>query len=209
MSNRRGLMIVLSSPSGAGKSTLSKILIEKDKDITLSRSWTTRQKREGELDGVHYDFVSKDDFRAMRAKEGFLEWAEVHDNFYGSPRGPIMDTLAGGKDILFDIDWQGAQQLAKSAPKDVVSIFILPPSMTELRRRLNSRGQDSQEVIKKRMSNAYGEIARAETYDYVLVNENLDETYSKIKSIIAAERQTFARQPYLADFIKNLLEENT
>ena len=205
---RRGLMLVLSSPSGAGKTTLSRRLVEEDGGISLSISWTTRQKREGEEDSEHYVFVSKDDFRKMRAQDGFLEWAEVHDNYYGSPREPIMSSLANGRDVMFDIDWQGAQQLSLAAPSDVVKVFILPPSMAELKNRLVGRGQDSDAIIKKRMTNAYGEIARADTYDYVLVNEDLEWTYEKLKSIIIAERMRRYRQPWIGGFIQNLLRED-
>lgn len=209
MQNRRGLMLVLSSPSGTGKTTLSRRLVEEDNELSLSISCTTREPRNGEVDGEHYHFLTKDQFRNIRAKDGFLEWAEVHDNFYGSPKDPIMKTLAAGKDIIFDIDWQGAQQLEKNAPKDVVSVFILPPSMNELRRRLTSRGQDSLAIIKKRMNNAYGEIARADTYDYVLVNDDLDATYEKLKAIILAERLSSYRQPWLDGLLQQLLSEDT
>lgn len=206
---RRGLMLVLSSPSGAGKTTLSRRLVEEDDEVKLSISWTTRPRREGEEHDIHYSFVSKDEFRKMRANDGFLEWAEVHDNYYGSPKDPIMAALAKGEDIMFDIDWQGAQQLSASAPKDVVKVFILPPSMKELKRRLDGRGQDSAEVVKKRMTNAYGEISRYETYDYVLVNTEVDETYEQLKTIIAAERIRRQRQPWVGQFVHNLLEEDT
>jgi guanylate kinase len=206
---RRGLMLVLSSPSGAGKTTLSRRLVEEDNGISLSVSWTTRQMRDGEKDSEHYVFVTKDEFRAKRAQEGFLEWAEVHDNYYGSPREPIMNALAQGRDIMFDIDWQGAQQLSLAAPSDVVKVFILPPSMAELKNRLVGRGQDSEAIIKKRMTNAYGEIARADTYDYVLVNEDLDWTYEKLKSIIVSERMRRYRQPWLGTFVQRLLREDT
>lgn len=206
---RRGLMLVLSSPSGAGKTTLSRRLVEEDDGVSLSISWTTRPMREGEADNEHYVFVSKDEFRAKRAEDGFLEWAEVHDNYYGSPRDPIMKTLSNGRDVMFDIDWQGAQQLSLAAPSDVVKVFILPPSMVELKRRLEGRGQDSDSVIKRRMTNAYGEIARADTYDYVLVNQDLDETYARLKSIIAAERLRRYRQPWVGQFVQGLLREDT
>ncbi|WP_240008145.1 guanylate kinase [Pseudaquidulcibacter saccharophilus] len=209
MVKRRGLMLVLSSPSGTGKTTLSRRLVAEDDDLSLSVSCTTRSPRVGEGDGEHYHFISKDEFREIRAKDGFLEWAEVHDNYYGSPKEPIMKALESGRDIIFDIDWQGAQQLEKNAPKDVVSVFILPPSMNELRRRLTDRAQDSLETIKKRMNNAYGEIARAETYDYILVNDDLDATYEKLKDIIKAERLSRYRQPWVHSFVQQLLSEDT
>jgi guanylate kinase len=206
---RRGLMLVLSSPSGAGKTTLTRLLTRDDSDVELSVSWTTRPPRPGEIDGVHYTFVSKDDFRAHRAADGFLEWAEVHDNLYGSPREPILDALDKGRDVLFDIDWQGAQQLTNSAQADVVKVFILPPSMIELRRRLDERAADDRSVIKKRMSNAYSEISRWDGYDYVLVNDDLDGCYSQLKSIVAAERLRRQRQPWLPNFVQRLLQEDT
>jgi guanylate kinase len=206
---RRGLMLVLVSPSGAGKTTLSRRLVEEDGQIELSISWTTRPPRPGEVDTVHYCFVDKDKFRAHRAADGFLEWAEVHDHYYGSPRDAVMAALEAGRDVMFDVDWQGAQQLTASAPQDVVKVFILPPSMKELRRRLQTRAQDSAEVIKKRMTNAYGEISRAETFDYVLVNEDVDDAYQRLKMIIAAERMARARQPWLHGFVQGLLQEDT
>lgn len=206
---RRGLMLVLSSPSGAGKTTLTRLLTRDDSDVELSVSWTTRPPRPGEIDGVHYVFRSKDEFRAHRAADGFLEWAEVHDNLYGSPREPILDALDKGRDVLFDIDWQGAQQLTNSAQADVVKVFILPPSMIELRRRLDERAADDRAVIKKRMSNAYSEISRWDGYDYVLVNDDLDNCYSQLKSIVAAERLRRQRQPWLPNFVQRLLQEDT
>lgn len=206
---RRGLMLALVSPSGAGKTTLSRRLVEEDPDIALSVSWTTRAPRPGETDGVHYHFVDKDQFRAHRAQDGFLEWAEVHDHYYGSPRESAFATLQSGLDLMFDVDWQGALQLRTSAPEDVVKVFILPPSMAELKRRLISRGQDSPEVIKKRMTNAYGEISRWENFDYVLVNEDLEQSYAHLKTILAAERMRRARQPWMGGFVQGLLREDT
>ena len=206
---RRGLMLALVSPSGAGKTTLSRRLVEEDADIALSVSWTTRAPRPGETDGVHYHFVDKDQFRAHRAQDGFLEWAEVHDHYYGSPRESAFATLQSGLDLMFDVDWQGALQLRTSAPEDVVKVFILPPSMAELKRRLISRGQDSPEVIKKRMTNAYGEISRWENFDYVLVNEDLEQSYAHLKTILAAERMRRARQPWMGGFVQGLLREDT
>ena len=206
---RRGLMLVLSSPSGAGKTTLTRLLTRDDAHVELSVSWTTRPPRPNEIDGVHYVFVSKDQFRAKRADEGFLEWAEVHENLYGSPREPVMAALDAGRDVIFDIDWQGAQQLTNSAQADVVKVFILPPSMVELRRRLESRASDDHAVIKKRMSNAYSEISRWDGYDYVLLNEDLDACYTQLKSIVAAERLRRQRQPWLPNYVTRLLQEDT
>lgn len=206
---RRGLMLVLVSPSGGGKTTLSNRLVRDDPSVRFSVSWTTRAPRAGEVDGQHYHFVDKDTFRANRADDGFLEWAEVHDHFYGSPRAPVMAALASGHDVLFDIDWQGAQQIAASAAGDLVRVFILPPSMKELRRRLETRAQDSSEVVKKRMSNAYGEISRWDTYDYVLLNDDLDATYTALGTLLAAERLRRHRQPWLGGFVQSLLREDT
>lgn len=206
---RRGLMLALVSPSGAGKTTLSRRLVDEDADISLSISWTTRQPRPGEENGVHYHFVDKDAFRAHRAADGFLEWAEVHDHYYGSPRQSAYAILEAGKDLMFDVDWQGASQLRSSAAKDVVKVFVLPPSMAELKRRLVSRGQDSAEIIKKRMTNAYGEISRWENFDYVIVNHEIDQAYEDLKTVLAAERMARARQPWLGGFVQGLLREDT
>lgn len=208
-SARRGLMLVLASPSGAGKSSLSERLRRDDPAVTFSVSWTTRPPRPGETDGVHYTFVDKDRFRANRADNGFLEWASVHDHFYGSPRAEVMARLEAGRDVLFDIDWQGAQQLAESAPDDVVRVFILPPSMAELKRRLTGRGTDSAEVISRRMGNAYSEIARAETFDYVLLNDDFEATYHSLVTILAAERLRRPRQPWVHPTVQALLREDT
>ena len=205
---RRGLMLVLASPSGAGKSTLSRRLQAEDPTVTFSVSWTTRAPRPDEVDGVHYTFVDKDRFRANRAGNGFLEWAEVHDHYYGSPRAEVMARLEAGLDVLFDIDWQGAQQLAESAPEDVVRVFILPPSMAELKRRLVGRGTDAPEVVSRRMGNAYSEIARAETFDYVLLNGDLDATYHRLVTILAAERLRRRRQPWVPETVQALLRED-
>lgn len=206
---RRGLMLVLSSPSGAGKTTLSRLLTRDDADIDLSVSWTTRPPRDGEINDVHYTFVSKDQFRAERADNGFLEWAEVHGNLYGSPRGPILTALEEGRDVLFDIDWQGAQQLTNSAEADVVKVFILPPSMRDLRKRLETRAQDSADVIRRRLANAYSEISRWDGYDYVLVNDDIEHAYEKLRAIVAAERLRRQRQPWLPPFVQTLLHEDT
>lgn len=206
---RRGLMLALVSPSGAGKTTLSRRLVAEDSEIEISVSWTTRAPRDGEIEGVHYHFVDKDKFRAFRAADGFLEWAEVHDHYYGSPRESAFARLASGRDLMFDVDWQGASQLRSSAAKDVVKVFVLPPTMAELKRRLEARGQDSAPIIKKRMTNAYGEISRWENFDYVLVNADFEATYQNLKAILTVERMARARQPWLGAFVKGLLSEDT
>jgi guanylate kinase len=202
---RRGLMLVLSSPSGAGKTTLTKLLRDEEPSLTLSISVTTRPRRPSEVDGVHYFFKTADEFKDMRDRGDLLEWAEVHGNFYGSPRKEIDKALSGGNDILFDIDYQGAMQVRKTAPEDVVSIFILPPSIPELRRRLERRAEDSATVIQQRLKNAKNEIDRWRDYDYVLVNDDLQETFAKIRAILAAERLKRDRQTGLPKFISGLL----
>lgn len=202
---RRGLMLVLSSPSGAGKTTLTKLLRDEEPSLTLSISVTTRPRRPSEVDGVHYFFKAADEFKDMRDRGDLLEWAEVHGNFYGSPRKEIDKALAGGNDILFDIDYQGAMQVRKTAPDDVVSIFILPPSIPELRRRLERRAEDSATVIQQRLKNAKNEIDRWRDYDYVLVNDDLQATFAKIRAILAAERLKRERQIGLPKFVSGLL----
>jgi len=202
---RRGLMLVLSSPSGAGKTTLTKLLRDEEPSLTLSISVTTRPRRPSEVDGVHYFFKTADEFRDLRDRGDLLEWAEVHGNFYGSPRKEIDKALSAGNDILFDIDYQGAMQVRKTAPDDVVSIFILPPSIPELRRRLERRAEDSATVIQQRLKNAKNEIDRWRDYDYVLVNDDLQATFAKIRAILAAERLKRERQTGLPKFISGLL----
>ena len=202
---RRGLMLVLSSPSGAGKTTLTKLLRDEEPSLTLSISVTTRPRRASEVHGVHYFFITPDEFIALRDRGDLLEWAEVHGNFYGSPRKEIETALMSGKDILFDIDYQGAMQVRKTAPDDVVSIFILPPSIPELRRRLERRAEDSASVIQQRLKNAKNEIDRWRDYDYVLVNDDLQATFAKIRAILAAERLKRDRQIGLPKFISGLL----
>jgi guanylate kinase len=204
---RRGLMLILSSPSGAGKTTLTRMLLQdRALDLTLSVSVTTRAKRSSEVDGVHYHFIDRDAFDAMRDHGDMLEWAEVHGNCYGSPRKPVEKILAQGRDVLFDIDYQGAAQVREKAAADVVSIFILPPSMTELRARLERRAEDSQDVIDKRLANAREEIRRWEAYDYVIVNDDLDKSYKQVNAIIAAERLRKARnRDAVAGFVEGLL----
>lgn len=205
---RRGLLIILSSPSGAGKSTLTRRLREWDPEIRFSISATTRAPRPGEVDGKDYRFLSVDSFRRMVAEGEMLEHAHVFGNFYGSPRGPVAEAIEDGIDVLFDIDWQGAQQIANSPlSPHVLSIFLLPPSIAELRRRLTSRGQDSDEVIAKRMTRSWDEISHWDSYDYVLVNDNLDATEERLKTIVTAERLRRTQQPGLMEHVRKLQEE--
>lgn len=204
---RRGLMLILSSPSGAGKSTLTRNLSQNENNLDLSISVTTRLKRPSEIDGVHYRFIDRTTFDAMRQHNELLEWAEVHGNGYGTPRRDVETSLADGRDVLFDIDWQGTQQIVKKAREDVVTIFILPPSMAELRSRLVRRAEDAPEVIAKRLGNARDEIARWEKYDYVIVNDDLGAAYESIKAILTAERLKRSRATGLKDFVDRLLGE--
>ena len=191
---RRGMILILSSPSGAGKTTLTRMLMQdKRLDLTLSVSVTTRPRRSSEVDGIHYRFIDRREFDRMKAEGDLLEWAEVHGNGYGTPREPVMKTLADGRDMLFDIDWQGAQQVRDRLGDDVVSIFVLPPSMTELRARLDRRAEDSAATIEKRLENARREIERWRQYDHVVVNDDLQQAYAKVSAIIAAERARCGR----------------
>ena len=203
---RRGLLIVLSSPSGAGKSTISRLLLEADSEVTMSISATTRPRRPGEVEDVDYHFVDDSRFDQMVEDGEFAEWAYVFDHRYGSPKEPIKDALKVGHDILFDIDWQGTQQLRGAFGTDLVRIFILPPSMQELERRLRSRGTDREAVIQSRMTRAASEIGHWGEYDYVLINEDMDECLAEVQSIIAAERMRRDRRPYLFDFVRRLVE---
>ncbi len=203
---RRGLLFVLSSPSGAGKSTLARKLLESDKQISLSVSATTRPARPGEIDGVDYHFVNTAQFKKMAANGDFLEWAKVFGHRYGTPKAPVEAILEGGNDVLFDIDWQGTQQLYQEAGNDIVRIFILPPSITELEGRLRNRGTDSDTVIKDRMSRAKSEIGHWDGYDYVLINDDIDACFEKITSILAAERLKRMRQKGLIGFARKLVE---
>jgi len=203
---RRGLLIVLSSPSGAGKTTISRMLLESDPEITMSVSATTRPKRPGEIDDVDYHFVSGAEFERLIAADEFAEWAYVFDHRYGSPKEPIKEALKDGRDILFDIDWQGTQQLRGAFATDLVRIFILPPSMEELERRLRARGTDSEEVVGIRMRRAASEIGHWGEYDYVLINEDMDHCLVEVRSIIDAERLRRDRRPYLFDFVRRLVE---
>lgn len=203
---RRGLLLILSSPSGAGKSTLTRNLVREDRGIRLSISVTTRQKRPSEINGVHYNFMdSVPDFEEMRDRGDLLEWAQVHGNYYGTPRKPVEQSLARGEDMMFDIDWQGTKQIVEKMREDVVSVFILPPSMAELKARLERRAEDSPDVISRRLRNAREEIAQWQAYDYVLVNDDLDRTFGDLKAILAAERLRRERQVELEGFIDNLL----
>ena len=206
--NRRGLLLILSSPSGAGKSTLARRLMEWDPTMRFSVSATTRAPREGEVEGREYYFKPRAEFEAMVAAGEMLEHAEVFGNFYGSPRAPVEVAMAEGRDTLFDIDWQGGQQIRNSAlGRDVVSVFILPPSIAELDRRLRSRGQDSDEVIRGRMAKSQAEISHWAEYDYVLVNDDLDETFARLLTVLQAERMRRDRQPGMADFVRGLNRE--
>jgi len=205
---RRGLLIILSSPSGAGKSTLARRLRDWDAAIDFSVSATTRRPREGEVDGKDYHFISEAEFKAMVEGGQMLEHAHVFGNFYGSPRTPVEEAIASGKDVLFDIDWQGAQQIKNSALRDhVLSIFLLPPSIHELRRRLVSRGKDDAKVIEKRMKQSWDEISHWDGYDYVLVNADLDRTEADLRNIVSAERLRRSQQPGLLDFVRKLQSE--
>jgi guanylate kinase len=201
---RRGLMLVLSSPSGAGKTSISRELLERDDDLYMSVSATTRPRRPGEVDGVHYKFVEKTDFDLMVNRQELLEYAKVFDHYYGTPRGPVEEALSAGHDVLFDIDWQGTQQLDERAREDLVSVFILPPSTAELERRLNTRAQDSAEVISNRMAKAADEMTHWSEYDYVVVNQSFEDSVAQIQAILAAERLKRTRQEGLSDFVRLL-----
>jgi guanylate kinase len=197
-------MFVLSSPSGAGKTTLSRLLIERMPGLKMSVSATTRPMRPGETDGSDYLFVDKARFEEMVKRHELLEWATVFDNRYGTPRAPVEVALAAGRDVLFDIDWQGTQQLREKARADVVSVFILPPSATDLEKRLNSRAQDSQEVIRSRMSRASQEMSHWAEYDYIVINHDIDEAFAEVQSILKAERLKRERRVGLTAFVREL-----
>lgn len=201
---RRGLMFVMSSPSGAGKTTLSRRLLEADRNITMSVSVTTRKPRPGEVDGRDYFFVSKDRFEHMVERKELLEWANVFGNLYGTPRAPVEAALGAGRDVLFDIDWQGTQQLAQAMKDDLVRVFILPPDADTLRTRLISRNQDSSAVIAKRMAEASHEISHWAEYDYVVVNADIDAAHADVLAILTAERLRRRRQTGLTDFVRGL-----
>ncbi|MGE0154079.1 MAG: guanylate kinase [Reyranellaceae bacterium] len=203
---RRGLMLVLSSPSGAGKTTLSRLLLQRDPDITLSISVTTRPPRSAEKDGVDYRFVAQADFDRMVARGELLEHARVFDHNYGTPRAAVDKALVAGRDVMFDIDWQGRQQLAERARDDMVSVFILPPTTRELERRLKQRAQDAPDVVAKRMAKAADEMTHYIEYDYVIINRDVEDSMSQLRSILAAERLKRERQVGLGDFVKALRE---
>jgi guanylate kinase len=203
---RRGLMLVLSSPSGAGKTSISRMLLERDPFLQMSVSATTRAKRPGEVPGVDYHFTDATEFNLMINRQEFLEYAKVFDNYYGTPRAPVERALAEGRDVLFDIDWQGTQQLADRARDDLVTVFILPPSTRELEVRLRKRAQDSTEEVARRMAKAADELSHWPEYQYVLINESLEETVRKIEAILLAERLRRERQMGLHEFVKALRE---
>ncbi|WP_407051738.1 guanylate kinase [Methyloraptor flagellatus] len=202
---RRGVMLVLSSPSGAGKGTLSRLVLDTETDIKLSISVTTRPRRPSEVHGVHYHFISVPEFESLRDRNGLLEWAEVHGNYYGTPIAPVEQAIADGRDVLFDIDWQGAAQLVERMPDDVVTIFILPPSMGELRQRLQRRAEDAADVIEKRLKNSSREMAEWSRFDYVIVNDDLDAAFADVKAILRAERLKRKRRMGVQPFIDRLI----
>jgi guanylate kinase len=204
---RRGLMFVLSSPSGAGKTTLSRMLIAENPDLKMSVSVTTRPIRPGEVDGRDYHFIDQKKFDAMVAKDELLEWANVFDNSYGTPRAPVEAALAMGQNVLFDIDWQGTQQLRGRSPKDVVSVFILPPSVQALEQRLHTRAQDSDEVIRGRMKKAGDEMSHFDAYDYIVVNDNIGIAFEAVKSILRAEQLKLDRQIGVTLFVQKLRQQ--
>jgi guanylate kinase len=209
---RRGIMLIVSSPSGAGKTTLTRNLLaeenkEKKDSVTLSVSVTTRTRRPSEIDGVHYKFVSRRQFELMRDGKELLEWAEVHGNFYGTPREPVETALNEGRDVLFDIDWQGTQQLYESMRSDVVSVFVLPPTADELKLRLERRAEDTPDIISRRLKNAAEEIPHWTEYDYVLVNRDLDKSFARLRGILTAERLKRVHKDDIQAFIDTLLSD--
>ena len=200
-------MLIISSPSGAGKTSLSRRLVADHADLELSISATTRGPRPGEHDGREYHFVTPERFEAQVKAEDFLEWAEVHEHRYGSPKAPVMAAIAAGRDVLFDIDWQGAMSIASAAAADVVRVFILPPSMADLSRRLHARAQDAEDVIERRLKRSFGEIAMWGEYDYVSLNDDFDLAYADLAHIYHAERLRRTRNPWLKPFVQKLLDE--
>ena len=201
---RRGLMLVLSSPSGAGKSTISRALLEKHPDLTMSVSATTRPMRPGEVEGKDYYFIDNAKFEDMVADGDFLEHAQVFDNYYGTPRPPVVKALEQGKDVLFDVDWQGTQQLRQNARDDLVSIFILPPSVEELERRLYTRGQDPEDVVKKRMAKATSEMSHWAEYDYIIINEAIEHSVRETEAILSAERLKLMRRVGMSEWLRGM-----
>lgn len=202
--HRRGLLLVLSSPSGAGKTTLARRLLASDPEIAMSVSVTTRAPRPGEVDGKDYHFIDDARYQALREAGDLLEWAKVFDNHYGTPRGPVEAAIGAGRDVLFDIDWQGAQQLEEKLPQDLVRVFILPPSAQDLAARLSARGQDSADVVARRMAAAAAEISHWQEYDYVIINADLDRSSRDLTAILAAERLKRERQLGLMDFVRGM-----
>ena len=202
---RRGLMLVLSSPSGAGKSTIARLLLEKESNLSLSISVTTRPRRSSEVDGVHYHFIDDKRFEQLKAHDELLEWAEVHGNYYATPRGPVENALESGRDVLFDIDIQGTFQLYDKMRSDVVSIFILPPSIAEMKSRLRRRAEDAEEVINRRLKTAVGEMRHWSKYDYVIVNDDLERAYESVRAILRAERHKQHRSPAIAPLIDGMV----
>lgn len=207
--DRRGIVLILSSPSGAGKTTLTRMLLQnRELDLTLSISVTTRPRRSSEVDGIHYSFISKNRFESMRDNGELLEWAEVHGNLYGTPRAPVEAILREGRDALFDIDYQGTQQVREKMGADTVTVFILPPSMKELRARLERRAEDSRAAMERRLENARNEIQRWKQYDYVLVNDDLQRAFDDLLAILRAERRRRPRcLPGIEAFVARLLSE--
>jgi guanylate kinase len=204
---RRGIMLVLSSPSGAGKTTLTRNLLEQEENVSLSISVTTRPRRPSEIDGVHYHFITKRHFEAMRDGGELLEWAEVHGAYYGTPREPVETALATGRDVLFDIDWQGTRQLLEKMRDDVVTLFVLPPTAGELKARLERRAEDSQATIQRRLHNALEEISHWREYDYILVNRDLDKSFARVRAILTAERLKRVKMLDLENFVERLLAD--
>ena len=204
--HRRGLMLVLSSPSGAGKTTLSRRLLDSDPEIEMSVSATTRKPRPGEVEGKDYFFLGTEDFGIMRNKGEFLESAKVFGNYYGTPRKPVEAALARGRDVLFDIDWQGTQQLDETAPEDLVKVFILPPSAQELEKRLERRAQDPAEVVAARMAKASDEISHYQEYEYIIINDDVDKAFAELQAVLRAERLRRRRLTGLSNFVKQLRE---
>jgi guanylate kinase len=200
-------MLVLSSPSGAGKSTLARNLLALDNELTLSISVTTRPRRPSEADGVHYHFIDRERFDQMRERGELLEWAEVHGNLYATPKAPVSAALNAGRDVLFDIDWQGTRQIADAMPADIVRVFVLPPSMVELRARLERRAEDMGQIIERRLANAREEITHWDEYEYVVVNDDLQRSLGLVHSILIAERQKRGRQNGLTSLVEGLLAE--
>lgn len=201
---RRGVMLVIASPSGAGKTSISRTVLRQDDNISLSISVTTRERRSNEVDGIDYHFIAKDKFDQMRKRDELLESAEVHGNFYGTPAANVEQLINAGQDVLFDIDWQGAQQLREKRLKDMVTVFILPPSIAELKSRLEHRAQDSEEVIQRRLLNAREEMAHWDEYDYVLVNDDLEKSCADVTAILQASRVLSSRQKEIGSFVSDL-----